>query len=216
MTNDIHIGIVGGGITGVSTAYFLAEKGFNPYIIEAGKLGKGDDDKISGSYPPPEPKHYLMITTPYDSSLKLFLKENGNGKAEKYFELSNAGCYLMKSIAKEIDGNIVKELGSLYVGSKRRKKNLEEELKGYREMGYGEDFVRFWSKEKISELYGTDKFYGGLFFPRDAIMDGRRYLIGMLSKYKERINVVEDAELTRVEEIEDGVKIEIKYKDGKN
>ena len=70
--------IVGGGLSGLSTAYHLARQGIEPIVIEAGKIGIGTDEMLSGTNGPRLTK---MIVISYEGNAKLFYERIGKEKS---------------------------------------------------------------------------------------------------------------------------------------
>ncbi len=208
MGNDIQTLVVGGGLAGMSTAYHLTKKGVDTMVIEAGKIGRGSDDMISGTASIPKPSHTKMITTPFDSDYAAFSRMHGKEGARTYLELSSAGRELQKSLARELNPELVRELGSLAVGHGTQLNSLRKEYKNYKRIGYGDD-LRFFSREQIHQIYKNKKtaFDGGLFIPKDAIIDADMYLWGL--KGKGSISVAEKMKVSGIEEMADGVRVRV-------
>ena len=82
--------IIGGGMTGLTTGYFLMNKNFKTTIIDKGKVGMGVTSKTTGKL------SYLQGTTYQDIASKFDLKTS-----RKYLDSQIEAIKIVKSIVKE-------------------------------------------------------------------------------------------------------------------
>lgn len=206
MKNDLEVLIIGGGFSGTSVAYQLAEQGINSMIVESGKVCTGSDNMLNGTTGPNIPTHSGMITTSFDSFYEDFSKINGKKRAKTFLELTKAGCEMLKSIAKKLNPNLIRELGSLPVGHGSQWQHIQNEYKIYKKLG--KDDVELYSrKDIIVDIYGNKEtaFDGGIFHSKDAILNKRGYIKTLLEKYQKKITIVENTRVTDVKETKDNV-----------
>jgi glycine/D-amino acid oxidase-like deaminating enzyme len=206
---EVKVVIIGGGLSGISASYHLANKGITEQIvIEAGKIARGTDDMISGTNSVIIPGHSKMITITYASDYETFAKKNGKEKAKVYLELSSAGCELQKSIAKKLNPPIVRELGSIVVGAGKEFNTLKRDKDNYAKLGYDLEYL---SKEDVSDIYRNNKeaFDGGFLIRPDAAINIFEY-IKLLSKdvSDKGVVIAENTKVTEIKEYEDKVEIE--------
>ncbi len=206
---DIKVAIIGGGLSGLSASYHLANKGITEQIlIEAGKIGRGTDDMISGTNSVLTPSHSKMITLTYASDYETFAEKNGEESAKKYLNLSSSGCEMQKLIAKKLNPSIVRELGSIVVGKGQEFDALKRDQKNYAKIGYNMNYL---SKEDISDIYKINKnsFDGGFLIKQDAAINIFEYL-NLLSKdvSKKGVIIAENTKVAGIKEYEDRVEIE--------
>ena len=81
MKKDLDIAIIGAGLAGASTAYHLANLGYDVILLDAGKAGKGNDHMISGTLGPDKPSHSKMIITCPELGVQDFIKFEYNPRA---------------------------------------------------------------------------------------------------------------------------------------
>ncbi|WP_082220401.1 FAD-dependent oxidoreductase [Domibacillus robiginosus] len=118
--------IVGGGITGILTAWKLAKEGKQVVLIEAGKLTDGTTGfttaKISA-------QHGLI----YDHLIRTLGKE----KARLYYEANQeAAAFLNRTVdGLEIDCDFTLQDAYVYITTNEMRPMLEKELKAYKQLG---------------------------------------------------------------------------------
>ncbi|MEK6948360.1 MAG: FAD-dependent oxidoreductase [Nanoarchaeota archaeon] len=193
----VQVLIIGGGVSGASVAFHLGKININCLLIEAGNIGRGCEDKLSGTAVPKILRHSKMILTGFPSNIKNFIEKHGIKNATNYLEMSVKGSELQKTIAKKINPFVIREYGSLIVADKSRSKKLLEEFKLYKKLGM--DNIIYKSKEDIVSLYGKDcNFINGIFFPKDALIDSESYAKEIISYSK--IPFLENTKLLKLKE----------------
>jgi len=205
---DVKVAIIGGGLSGISTSYHLAAKGITEQIvIEAGKMAKGTDDMISGTNSVILPNYSKMITISYASDYETFEKKNGKENAKTYLSLSSAGCEMQKSIAKNLNPSIVRELGSLVVGHGQEFNTLKRDRDNYAKLGYNLEYL---SRNDVSDIYRNKKkaFDGGFLIMQDAAINIFEY-VKLLSKEIEGKGVIIAENTKAAEIVEYGDRVEI-------
>lgn len=130
LTEDIttDVAIVGGGITGITTAYLLSKAGYKVTILEAGEILSGTTGfttaKISA-------QHGLI----YHHLIKHF----GEEKARLYYQANTEAMNSILNIAKELEVScdMKREAAILYADAEDQKtlKELENEYKAYEQLG---------------------------------------------------------------------------------
>lgn len=208
MANDVKVAIIGGGLSGISTSYHLANKGIaDQIIIEAGKLARGSDDMISGTNSPLLPNHSKMSTITYASDYETFAKKNGKENAKTYLNLSSSGCEIQKAIAKNLNSHIIRGLGSLVAGHGQEFNTLKRDKDNYAKLGYNLEYL---SREDVSDIYRNKKtsFDGGFLILQDFIINIFEYL-KLLSKEVESKGIViaENTKVIGIKEYKDRVEI---------
>lgn len=157
LTSDVttDICIVGGGLSGVSTAVELAERGYDVVLLEANRIGWGASGRNGG-----------QIIGGYGSKLtnnpEATDKQLGAGAADA---ISAMGVECVDIIRERIEKyNIECDLkwGYLNVALKPRElKEFEEWKADYDAEGYPHE-VKLLSREDLKEYLGTDRYLGGI------------------------------------------------------
>lgn len=121
-----EVGVVGGGIAGIISAYLLAKAGKKVTLIEADKLVDGvtgyTTAKISA-------QHDLLYST--------LIKMSGEIEAKKYYDANMEGLEFIKNTAVElgIDCDFEHHDAFVYANTAAGAKLIEQEAEAYRQLG---------------------------------------------------------------------------------
>lgn len=127
MTEDqtVDVAIVGGGITGITAAYLLANEGVSVALVEADQLLNGTTGHTTAKV---TAQHGLI----YDE----FIQHFGVEKARLYYNANTEAIQFIKDTIKKskIECNWQEEDAYLYTISDNYAKKLEKELTAYRKL----------------------------------------------------------------------------------
>jgi len=200
--NDLEVLIMGGGLSGVSTAYHLAKAGVKDImLVESGKIGIGSDEMLSGSN---GPRFSKIISTSYENDYETDCMAVGEDKTISFLDLSYKGTKMQIDIARQLDPAIVRQNGTILVGHGIQKKWLMQEI-GYYPEKYKKSF-REVSIDELVEVFGAKRtaFQSGIFMPDDAVIDPS--YVKLLSQKCDSI-IAEGTKITKLVEEEDGVRV---------
>lgn len=128
LTKDIEaeVGVVGGGIVGILTAYLLAKAGKSVVLIEAKELVGG----VTGHTTAKITAQHRLI---YDDLIQTF----GEDAARLYYEANMDGSRLIRDITEDLDIDCSLETKDAVVFASSRKsvKELEKEARAYEILG---------------------------------------------------------------------------------
>lgn len=129
---EVEVAIIGGGITGLTTAYALIKEGFEVAIIEASSILHGTTGHTTAKI---TSQHGLI----YDELIQHFGKE----KAKLYYEANlHAAKYIENNIKLHgIECEYKKEDAYLYTSSSEYLADLEKEAKAYSSLGIDGEFI---------------------------------------------------------------------------
>lgn len=154
--------IVGAGITGITCAYCLAQKGFEPVVIEAGGLCDGTTGNTTGK-----------ITIQHGIIYSAIAKKHGMDFAKGYAE-SQAGAlnFIRKTVEEHgIGCQLANNSAYLYASSEEDFGTLKEEYETAKDLGID------------SKLHGNAEFpegsFGSLEFRNQAVFHPVRYVGGL-------------------------------------
>ncbi|WP_226034763.1 FAD-dependent oxidoreductase [Aquibacillus saliphilus] len=128
LSENIHVdvGIVGGGITGITTAYLLIKQGFKVALLEAGELLNGTTGHTTAKI---TAQHGLI----YDELIQHF----GEEKAKLYYQSSYTSMQFIKDTINE--GNIPCDFSTqdayVYTNSDKYISKINSEMKAYEKLG---------------------------------------------------------------------------------
>ncbi|MBI2656423.1 FAD-binding oxidoreductase [Candidatus Woesearchaeota archaeon] len=193
------VAVVGGGHSGASSAYHLAEAGLNVLVFDKGKLGKGPKSIYPGYLGPDK-----MIVTGLEPDPNSFLEKHSPEVARTFVELTHSGLDLQVSLARQFDERLVQHKGSLEVGTRGQLGLLKQQYESARSLGIRNGF-----KEKaidyVMSFLPDANFDGGLYHTAGATIKSVEYVGYLLSH--PRITVVRETKVTGLEETIDGVTI---------
>jgi glycine/D-amino acid oxidase-like deaminating enzyme/nitrite reductase/ring-hydroxylating ferredoxin subunit len=130
---ETEVLIIGGGITGVTCAYCLAEKGLSPVLIEAGGLCDGTTGNTTGKITLQHDIIYNSITTKYGA------------EAAAKFAKSQADAvnFVRNTVGKEfIDCNLFENTAYVYAEKVSELGTLEKELDAAKQSGIEAELVK--------------------------------------------------------------------------
>ncbi|MCM3109450.1 FAD-dependent oxidoreductase [Lederbergia lenta] len=129
---EVEVAIIGGGITGITTAYALIKEGFKVAIFEASSVLNGTTGHTTAKI---TAQHGLI----YDELIQHFGKE----KARLYYEANlNAAKYIENNIDLHgIECEYRKEDAYLYTTSSDYLADLEKEAEAYRKLGIDGEYT---------------------------------------------------------------------------
>ncbi|WP_332632500.1 FAD-dependent oxidoreductase [Halalkalibacter flavus] len=122
----IDVAIVGGGISGITTAYLLSREGVKVALIEANELLNGTTGHTTAK-----------ITAQHGAIYDEFISHLGKVKAKLYYEAATDALQFIQNLVKEeqIDCDISSEDAYLYTTTNRGVNKLEKENEAYKTLG---------------------------------------------------------------------------------
>lgn len=122
---QVDIVIVGGGITGVTSAYLLLQEGFTVALIEADRLLSGTTGNTTAKL---TAQHGLF----YDELIQHF----GVEKAQQYYQANTEAMEFVKSVINQykIDCDLAIEDAYIFTQSEEEMPNLEKEYQAYEKL----------------------------------------------------------------------------------
>lgn len=124
--------IVGGGITGITTAYLLQKEGFQVVLIDASKLLKGTTGHTTAK-----------ITAQHDLKYDEFINHLGEEKARLYYEANMDGLDFIKNTIDElgIDCDFSMEDAYIYATTDPYNQLIAAEHRAYQKLGIEGELV---------------------------------------------------------------------------
>ncbi|MFB7637393.1 NAD(P)/FAD-dependent oxidoreductase, partial [Peribacillus butanolivorans] len=130
ITTDVLI--VGGGITGITSAYLLAKQGVKVTLIEASEILNGTTGHTTAK-----------ITAQHGLIYDQLITDHGEEKARVYYEANTEGMELIKGLIEEhsIECNLNVQDAYVYANTDEYKRKIQEELKAYQKLGIRGDYA---------------------------------------------------------------------------
>ena len=164
LTQDIgaDVAIIGGGLTGIQTAYLLANRGLKVVLLEKDKLCSGTTGGSTGK-----------ITSQHGILYKYLKDLNGKEFAKKYYEANEqAKENIIKIINKEkIECDLERKNAYVFTEVEKEVQKIKEEVEYTKKIDISSQFV--------SEIDLPIDIYGAIKFENQAQFDPVKYVYGL-------------------------------------
>lgn len=176
LKKDIHtdVLIIGGGIAGILTAYFLHQNGVKYVLVEKGRICSGTTQNTTAK-----------ITYQHSLIYHKILKSNGIETAHKYFEANKAAFEKYNELCKSVDCDY--EIKDSFVYSVNNIQVLEEEMNALYKIGYKAKY-----RENLSIPVKT---VGAVMFPSQAQFNPLKFISAITNE----LNIYENTFVREME-----------------
>lgn len=167
---ETEVCIIGAGIFGLSTAYYLTQKGINVTVVEAEKdIGLKTSGNTTGK-----------ITSQHGLFYDHLIKDFGEEYAQKYL---NANEQAIKNIKKIIDQNNIEcdfewQDSYVYTTNEEELSQIQDEVNAVKKLGLNAEFV--------TQTQLPFKIKAAIKFPKQAQFDSRKYMLGLAKQVLEK------------------------------
>ncbi|MBA4538553.1 FAD-dependent oxidoreductase [Bacillus aquiflavi] len=129
---EVDVAVVGGGITGITTAYLLIKEGLKVALIDAGSILNGTTGHTTAKI---TAQHGII----YDEIISHF----GEEIARLYFQANNEALQFIRNIVKEkeIDCDFTDEDAYIYTNDSQSINKLINESNAYEKIGINGDLI---------------------------------------------------------------------------
>lgn len=145
--------VIGGGMAGVATAHGLVERGINPVLIEANRIGWGASGR-NGSF----------VSPGYSKDVGSIVKDVGKSHARELFELTNLAMDVINRRIGDREDELKQNVPGLLNASWFNEPGAVEKNVDFQNDVMNVNY-EFWPKEKIREYYLSDHYYDGFMKP---------------------------------------------------
>src|SRR5690625_3940019 len=123
---EVDVAVAGGGITGITTAYLLASKGFTVALLEARELASGTTGNTTAKL---TAQHQLI----YDELINRY----GQDTAKRFYQANMEGIAYIKQIADEhnINCDLCEQDAFVYTQDKNQLETFAKEADAYNKLG---------------------------------------------------------------------------------
>lgn len=160
--------IIGGGYTGLSAAFHLAQNGVDVVVIDAARFGDGASGRNGGQF-----------GTGQRSWTEDLEKEYGFTRAKALFELAEDSKSLIKNICNQHNINIEYATGQMSVAHKKRYLKQYERHVELMQTRYNYPHVRMMDAQEAAEKLGSTRYYGGTYDSGTGHIHPLKLLVGM-------------------------------------
>lgn len=128
---EADVAVIGGGMAGVLTAYFLRQKGRRPIILEARRLAGGQTERTTAK-----------ITAQHGLKYAQLIRDHGEERALQYAEANRQAIRDYRDLAAALGIKCKYEECPAYLYSCVERDCLEEELAAARSLGFEAELTR--------------------------------------------------------------------------
>ena len=193
---DVDVCVIGGGLTGISSAYNLSKKGYSVAICEARKIGWGASGRNGGQLGIGMRKDQFTVE-----------KMLGLSHAKELWNLGLESVEEVKSLIKEnnIECHLVNGVMSAACFEKdidEYKFELEYMSKNYQFEGY-----TFFNKNDIKHEIDSDIYLAGMLNSGSYHLNPLKLTIGLAKLIKKNVNIYENTPVLKFYEKNDRVEV---------
>jgi glycine/D-amino acid oxidase-like deaminating enzyme len=140
--------VIGAGFTGISTALYLAERGYDVHVVEANKVGWGASGRNGGQ---------IISGIAGEENIA---KHHGRDVEEIFGEMRWAGHQIIRDRVEQYNIQCDLKFGYLDVAIKQRHlRDIEADCERLTKADFPHEF-RILSKNETSDMIGTDAYIG--------------------------------------------------------
>jgi glycine/D-amino acid oxidase-like deaminating enzyme len=192
------VAVVGGGLTGSSAALALARKGARLALLEASTIGNAASGRNGG-----------MCNNGFAQNYAVMAGRFGKEKANAIYKAFDSGVDMVERLVREegIDCSFGR-VGKLKLAAKpehydtlaRNQELLSESA---------DPETRLIARADLGSEVGTDRYHGGLLFPKSANLHVGRFVRGLATAAARRgANIYEHAPVTALRKVDGGHAVE--------
>ena len=149
-SHDTDVCVIGGGYTGISTALFLVEQGFQVTVLEAAKVGFGASGRNGG-----------QIVNSYSRDIDVIERTLGTEQARLLGDMAFEGGRIIRERVAKYDIKCdLKDGGVFAAFTPRQMKQLEEQKALWERYGHTE--LELLDTRRIRETVASDLYVGGM------------------------------------------------------
>ena len=189
-TKKVDVCVIGGGLFGLTTAYYLTKNNINTIVLEKGRIG----EKVSGNTTG-------KITSQHDLFYAHLADDYGYDYAQKYLEANEQAIENIKKIVKDeqIDCDFSEEKSYVYTTAEDEVPEIEKEVEVVNKLGK--------NAKLVSNIDLPIKIKAAIEFDGQAQFHPRKYMLGLANVISKQNKIYENTTVVDVEKDKEGYKI---------
>ncbi|WP_322048176.1 FAD-binding oxidoreductase [Paraburkholderia sp. J67] len=197
-TIDADVCVIGAGLTGVSTALNLAERGYRVALLEASKVGWAASGRNGG-----------QLIGGFACGIDTFAQFMNEGEVKQMWDMGLETLDIVKSRVAKHQIDCALTLGYFTAANKARDVS---DLKSWRDEAaqrFGYDRFRYVDGEGVRQYVQSARYPGGLYDPDSGHLHPLNYTLGLARAAREAgVQIFEDSAVTRMRDEQGGHTIE--------
>ena len=187
---ETEVCIIGGGLFGLTTAYYLTKQGKKVILLEKGEIGS----KVSGNTTG-------KITSQHDLFYAHLINDYGEKYAQKYLEANEQAIKNIKQIIdnEQIECDYRMQKSYVYTTEQDEVIEIEKEVEAVNKLGKNAKFV--------NTVDLPIKIKGAIEFDGQAEFHPRKYMIGLSNAIQKQNKIYQYTTVTDVEKIGEKYKV---------
>lgn len=207
---ETEVCIVGAGLTGITSAYYLSKLGKKVTVIEKNRIGQHTSGNTTAK-----------ITSQHDLFYKYLVDSIGVEKAKQYLEANEQAIKNIEEIVNEegLDCDFEKQDAYVYTQDKNELEKIKDEVQVVQRLGLDAKFVEgeqlplkciisgndHSKKEANEDKFNLKPILGAIKFPNQAAFNPTKYLNGLVNLIEAMgTNIYEDTKVFDVEKTSEG------------
>ncbi len=178
----VDVCIIGGGLTGLTTAYYLSKSNLKVAILESNEICSGTSGSTTGK-----------ITSQHGLFYSYLIKSYGIDFAKKYFEANELAISNIEKITKDenIECDFVRQTSCVFCDKESEKKEFGEEMNALNRLKVNAIY-----KEKVDIPINN---FGGIEFENQAMFNPVKYAYGLLDILENNgVRVYENSKVIKI------------------
>ena len=181
--------VIGGGISGLSAALHLRERGYDVALLEAKHLGYGGSGRSGG-----------QSIFGYACEMSTLEKAVGDADARRMWDVANEGLDLQRQLIARHRIQCDYTPGHMIVGLKRRHDQALREEVDHLARRYDYHSLRFIERDELSGIIASQRYTSGLLDSNGGHLHPYRYTRGLgTAAAAAGVNIFEDSWVTKMD-----------------
>ena len=160
--------VVGAGITGLSAALNLAERGYKVAVLEANLIGWGASGRSGG-----------QMIFGFGCDMSVIEKSAGKIAAKAMWDMSVEAIDILRQRVDQHQIQCDLQQGHLHAAIKPRQMRELEEWQGSLERQYDYASLSLWSKQQVQSKMASERYIGGLYDANSGHIHPLNYTLGL-------------------------------------
>ena len=186
--HNADICVVGAGITGLSAALNLAERGYKVTVLEANLVGWGASGRSGG-----------QMIFGFGCDMSVIEKATGKLVAKTMWDMSVEAIDLLRQRVDQHQIQCDLQQGHLHAAIKPRQMQELEDWQASLEKDYGYPSLSLWNQQQVQAQMASERYVGGLYDANSGHIHPLNYTLGLAQAAIEAgVIIYTDSAVTKV------------------